>query len=204
MGARHAADRRPNDHERPEPRTGTRPDRNANRQANRNANRSPNRPPAGPPNHPPNRHARPGTSLPQLVGSGLAAAAAMALASELKLYGTTAGAVVFAVAATAGAPLIQLALHRAADGCAALLRAAGRARRQPGPGRPRRALAPMAVGALLLGAVAVTAPTAVAAAQPAEVALDHPPARDPAERGSTDKAPTVRSLDVKSLTPRGS
>ncbi|MFM9371296.1 hypothetical protein [Streptomyces sp. Da 82-17] len=134
-----------------------------------------------------------GLSLPQLVGSGLAAAAGMALASELHLYGTTAGAVVFAVAATAGAPLIQLALHRAGDGCAALLRAAGRTGRRPGPAASRRALAPMAVGLLVLGALAATGPTAVAAAQPAEVALDHPPARDPAERGSTDKAPSVRS-----------
>ncbi|MDQ8706294.1 hypothetical protein RCO28_28045 [Streptomyces sp. LHD-70] len=153
------------------------------------------------------RHARPGTSLPQLLGSGLAAAAGMALASELHLYGTTAGAVVFAVAATAGAPLIQLALHRAGDGCAALLQAAGCGRPRPGPGPgpgPRRALAPVAVGLVILGAVAVTSPSVVAAAQPTEVALDHPPARDPAERGSTDKAPSVRSYDTKSITYRGS
>ncbi|MDI3420627.1 hypothetical protein [Streptomyces luteolus] len=157
------------------------------------------------------RPARPGTSLPQLVGSGLAAAAGMALASELHLYGTTAGAVVFAVAATAGAPLIQLALHRAGDGCAALLRAAGRGRPRPGPGPgpcpgpgARRALAPVAVGLVILGAVTVTSPSVVAAAQPTEVALDHPPARDPVERGSTDKAPSVRSHDTKSTTHRGS
>ncbi|NBE52430.1 hypothetical protein [Streptomyces boluensis] len=140
----------------------------------------------------PRRSTRPEISLPQLIGAAVGAAAGMTLASELRLYGTTAGAVVFAVAATVGAPLIQLALHRAGDGCAALLWLA-RSCRRPGAAA-LRALVPAAVGALLLGAVTAGGTAAVAA----------PPSRDPAERGSQDKAVQVRPEPRKSAGRRAS
>lgn len=179
--------------------------------------------------HRPRRSGRPEISVPQLLGAALGAAAGMALASGLRLYGTTAGAVVFAVAATAGTSLIQLALHRAGEGCTALLRSVrsgGPPGRRPGAGT-RRALVPAAVGLLLLGAVAAGGTVAVAAPRPApaqrhgpspDLALsrdhapspdhapsrDQEPSRDPAERGGQDKVVQVRPDGRKSAGRRAS
>lgn len=152
----------------------------------------------------PRRSGRPEISVPQLLGAALGAAAGMALASELRLYGTTAGAIVFAVAATAGTSLIQVALHRAGEGCTALLRAARNGRgtggRPPVAGA-RRALAPVAVGLLLFGVVATSGTLAVAAPPHPALVQRHDPS--PGHAPSPDPDPDQGQDKVVQARPEG-
>ncbi|MFC7303496.1 hypothetical protein ACFQVC_04605 [Streptomyces monticola] len=150
------------------------------------------------------RPGRPDISLAQLAGAGLGAAAGMTLASELHLYGTVTGAVVFAVAATVGGPLIQHALQRLGEGCGALVRTArGRvAARGGAPGAARGgalgAVVPLAaIGVLAFGTVAATGSAAPAAApQDHKSAPDQAPSREPVEKVTQTRA------DSRKTTPR--